>query len=59
MGRHFFASIHNKTTCLLCDYESSVVKKYVLHRHCNIKHSKNYSIYVEKSGIIEGLKLTY
>jgi len=57
----FFASIHNKTTCLLCGYQPSVVKKYVLHRHYNIKHSKNYSIYVdkEKSDIIEGLKLTY
>jgi len=65
MGKNFFASIHNKLvfciTCLLCDYQLSVVKNYVLHRHCNIKHSKNYSIYVnkEKSGMIEGLKLTY
>jgi len=57
----FFASIHSKTTCLLCGYQPSVVKKYVLHRHYNIKHSKNYSIYVdkEKSDIIEGLKLIY
>jgi len=57
----FFASIDNKTTCLLCGYQPFVVKKYVLHRHYNIKHSQNYSIYVdkEKSDIIEGLKLTY
>jgi len=64
-GKNFFCIYYNKlvfcVTCLLCDYQSSVVKKYVLHRHCNIKHSKNYSIYVdkEKSGMIEELKLTY
>ncbi|KAG5318951.1 GTD2A protein, partial [Acromyrmex heyeri] len=27
----FFASINNKTTCLLCGYQSSTVKKYILH----------------------------
>jgi len=61
MGRNFFASIHNKTTCRLCGYQPSVVKKYILHRHYNMKHSKNYSIYVnkEKTNIIEELKLTY
>jgi len=38
---------------------NSLLLKNILHRHCNIKHSKNYSIYVdkEKSGIIEGLKI--
>ncbi|KAG5335353.1 GT2D2 protein, partial [Acromyrmex heyeri] len=39
----FFASINNKTICLLCGYQPSIVKKYILHRHYNIKHSKDYS----------------
>lgn len=57
----FFASICNKTTCLLCGYQPSVVKKYILHRHYNIKHSNEYAKYVdkEKSDLIEGLKLVY
>ncbi|KYN30338.1 hypothetical protein ALC57_00198 [Trachymyrmex cornetzi] len=58
----FFASINNKTTCLLCGYQPSVVKKYVLHRHYNIKHSNEYStkcVGQEKHDLIQGLKLVY
>ncbi|KYQ55832.1 General transcription factor II-I repeat domain-containing protein 2B [Trachymyrmex zeteki] len=58
----FFVSINNKTTCLLCGYQPSVVKKYVLHRHYNIKHSNEYSTkYMgqEKHDLIQGLKLVY
>ncbi|XP_026827608.1 general transcription factor II-I repeat domain-containing protein 2A-like [Ooceraea biroi] len=57
----FFASIYNKTTCLLCGYQPSIVKKFVLERHFKIKHLNEYSKYVdqEKSNLIEGLKLVY
>lgn len=57
----FFAFVDNKTTCLLCGYQPSVVKKFVLHKHYNAKHSNEYSKYVgqEKYNLIEGLKLIY
>ncbi|KAG5316804.1 GTD2B protein, partial [Acromyrmex insinuator] len=38
----FFAFINNKTP-VFYDYQLSVVKKYILHRHYNIKHSNEYS----------------
>ncbi|KYN16303.1 General transcription factor II-I repeat domain-containing protein 2A [Trachymyrmex cornetzi] len=61
MERNFFASINNKTTCLLCGHQPSTVTKYNLHRHYNIKHSKDYSKYMdkEKFDLIEELKLVY
>lgn len=57
----FFASICNKITCLLCGYQPSLIKKYILHRHYKNKHSNEYSKYVdeEKISLIEGLKLIY
>jgi cell division protein FtsI/penicillin-binding protein 2 len=38
-----------------------VIKKFVVHRHYENKHSKEYAKYVdeEKSNLIEGLKLIY
>lgn len=58
---YFFALIDNKITCLLCNYQPSVVKKFNIERHYNIKHSTEYSEYVdkEKFDLIEGLKLVY
>ncbi|XP_036139535.1 general transcription factor II-I repeat domain-containing protein 2B-like [Monomorium pharaonis] len=57
----FFTCIDNKIICLLCGYKPSIVKKYVLLRHYKIKHSHEYSKYVdeEKFNLIEGLKLIY
>lgn len=57
----FFTFVRNRTTCLLCGYEPSVVKKYILERHYRIKHSGEYSNYScqEKLNILEGLKLVY
>jgi len=54
-----FAFICNKVTCLLCGYQPSIVKKFVLQRHYKTKHFNEYSKYVdkEKSSLIEGLKL--
>lgn len=56
----FFACIHNKTICLLCGYQPSSVKKFVIQKHYETKH-KEYSTYVdeEKFNLIEGLKLEY
>lgn len=56
----FFVLVRNQTTCLLCGYEPSVVRKYVLERHYRVKHS-GYSSYTyqEKLKILEGLKLVY
>ncbi|KYN03211.1 General transcription factor II-I repeat domain-containing protein 2A, partial [Cyphomyrmex costatus] len=58
---NFFACIYNKTICLLCGYEPSVVKKFVIERHYKNKHFNEYFKYVgqEKCNIIEGLKLIY
>lgn len=57
----YFACIHNIITCLLCAYQPSLVKKYILQRHYMCKHSQEYSKYVdeEKLNLIEGLKLVY
>ncbi|XP_070169425.1 general transcription factor II-I repeat domain-containing protein 2-like [Polyergus mexicanus] len=57
----FFAFVRNRTICLLCGYEPSIVKKYILERHYRIKHSGEYSNYAcqEKLKILEGLKLVY
>lgn len=57
----FFACVDNKTTCLLCGYQPSLIKKHVLYRHYNNKHSEEYSKYVdeEKRNLIDGLKLVY
>lgn len=57
----FFASIDNKITYLLCGYQPSLVKKYILQRHYKVKHLNDYSKYVdqEKSNLIKGLKLIY
>ena len=57
----FFACISNKTICLLCGYQPSVVKKFVIEKHYIRKHFKEYSKYVdeEKFNLIEGLKLVY
>lgn len=57
----FFASISNKIICLLCGYQPSLVKKFVLYRHYENTHSHEYSKYVdeEKLNLIEGLKLVY
>jgi len=57
----FFAKICNETTCLLCGYRPSLIKKYILYRHYNNKHLNEYSKYVgqEKYNLIEGLKLVH
>jgi len=57
----FFACISNKTICLLCGYEPSILKKFVIEKHYKGKHFKEYSKYVdqEKFNLIEGLKLVY
>jgi len=57
----FFAFVRNRTICLLCNYEPSVVKKYILERHYRVKHSGEYSKYTaqEKLKILEGLKLVH
>lgn len=58
---YFFAFIANSTVCLLCGYQPTVVKKYVIEKHYKRKHSDEYVQYVghEKSNLIEGLKLVY
>lgn len=57
----YFSCIDNEITCLLCGYQLSLVKKYILQRHYMRKYSQKYSKYVneEKSNLIEGLKLVY
>jgi len=57
----FFAFICDKVTCLLCGYQPSIVKKFILQRHYKTKHFNEYLKYVdeEKSSLIEGLKLVY
>jgi hypothetical protein len=57
----FFACIANRIVCLLCGFEPTCVKKYVIHRHYECKHSKEYSVYVghEKSALIAALQLVY
>lgn len=58
----YFASINNKIICLLCGYQPSVVKKFVLNRHYTSQHSHEYDLKYgdeEKSNVIEGLKLVY
>lgn len=57
----FFACINNKTVCLLCGYQPSVVKKFVIDKHYKSKHVKDYAKYVdqEKFNLIEALKLVY
>ncbi|XP_029160323.1 general transcription factor II-I repeat domain-containing protein 2-like [Nylanderia fulva] len=57
----FFVFVRNRTTCVLCGYEPSVVKRYNLKRHYRVKHSGQYSSYTseEKLKILEGLKLVY
>jgi len=57
----FFAFVCNWTICLLCGYEPSIVKRYILERHYRIKHSAEYSNYTcqGKLNILEGLKLVY
>jgi len=57
----FFAFVRNRTICLLCGYEPSIVKRYNLERHYRIKHAAEYSSYgcQEKLNLLEGLKLVY
>ncbi|KYN18712.1 General transcription factor II-I repeat domain-containing protein 2B [Trachymyrmex cornetzi] len=58
---YFFSCISDRTICLLCGYEPSVVKKFVIERHFKRRHAEDYSNYSnsEKLSVIEGLKLVY
>ncbi|KYN11922.1 General transcription factor II-I repeat domain-containing protein 2B [Trachymyrmex cornetzi] len=58
---YFFSYISDRIICLLCGFQPSVVKKYVLEKHFKTRHSVNYLNYSnsEKLNIIEGLKLVY
>ncbi|EZA57622.1 General transcription factor II-I repeat domain-containing protein 2B, partial [Ooceraea biroi] len=53
--------ISNRTICLLCGFEPSIIKKFVIDRHFRRCHSVQYSNYsdTEKLNIIEALKLVY
>lgn len=57
----FFACIANRTVCVLCGFEPICVEKYIVKRHYELKHSKDYSTYEghEKSALIEALRLVY
>ncbi|KYN03873.1 General transcription factor II-I repeat domain-containing protein 2B, partial [Cyphomyrmex costatus] len=58
---YFFSCISGRTICLLCRYELSVAKKFVIEKHFKNRHEKNYSNYSnsEKLSVIEGLKLVH
>lgn len=57
----FFGLVDNRTTCLLCGFQPSIIKKFILKRHYGMRHHKQYSNYTgqEKLNILEGLKLVY
>ncbi|EZA53490.1 General transcription factor II-I repeat domain-containing protein 2B [Ooceraea biroi] len=58
---YFLNYISNRTICLLCGFEPSIIKKFVIDRHFRRCHSVQYSNYsdTEKLNIIEALKLVY
>ncbi|XP_029160186.1 general transcription factor II-I repeat domain-containing protein 2B-like [Nylanderia fulva] len=55
---YFFGYISDRTVCLLCGFEPSVVKKFAIERHFRNRHAVDYSNYShsEKLSVIEGLK---
>ena len=58
---YFFSYISDRIIGLLCCFQPSVVKKYVLEKHFKTRHSVNYLNYSnsEKLNVIEELKLVY
>lgn len=57
----FFTFVRIRTICLLCNYEPSVVNKYILEKHYRVKHFGEYSKYTaqKKLKLFAGLKLVY
>jgi len=58
-GDNFFVFIYNRTVWLLCGYQSSIIKKFMIEKYYKNKHFANCSRYVdeEKFNFKRGIKI--